>query len=85
MLEIEQNSSQDVDETESDDENDVESNDGNNSIAFHHFLEEHPLHHSHHVKLLNDIQEWVSNFVGGAMPGSDHGDRILLCYYVDTF
>jgi hypothetical protein len=80
--EIEQNSSQDVDETESDDENDVESNDGNNSIAFHHFLKEHPLHHSHHVRLLDDVQEWVPNCVGGAVPRSDRRDRnitALLC------
>ena len=54
---IEQSSSPDVDETESDDKNDVDSNDGNNRVDFHRFLKKHPLHQSHHVRLLDDVQE----------------------------
>ena len=76
---IQQNSFQDVDETESDDGNDVDSNDENNRVAFHRFLKEHPLHHSHHVRLLEDVHEWVPNFVGGAIPRSDRGDREYYC------
>src|SRR5882762_5085314 len=76
---IQQNSFQDVDETESDDGNDVDSDDGSNRVAFHRFLKEHPLHHSHHVRLLEDVHEWVPNFVGGAMPRSDRGDREYYC------
>ena len=48
-------------------------------VAFHHFLKEHSLHHSHHVTLLDDVQEWVPNFVGGAIPRSDCGDREYYC------
>src|SRR6267378_1215439 len=77
--EIGQNLSQDVDETESDDGNDVDSDDGSNRVAFHRFLKEHPLHHSHHVRLLETVHEWVPIFVGGAMPRSDRGDREYYC------
>ena len=38
-------------------------------------MKDHPLHHSHHMALLDDMQEWVPNFVGGAIPRSDSGDR----------
>src|ERR1700683_5361741 len=65
---IEQNSFQDVAETESDDDNDVDSNDGNNQGTYHDFLKDHPLHPSHRVTLLDDVQEWVPTFVGGAIP-----------------
>jgi len=54
-----------VDETESDDGNDVDSDDGSNRVAFHRFLKEHPLHHSHHVRLLEDVHEWVPNLLVG--------------------
>jgi hypothetical protein len=37
------------------------------------------LHHSHHVRLLDDVEEWVPNFVGGAMLRSDRGDIEYYC------
>src|SRR6202050_5110874 len=37
------------------------------------------LYISHHVMLLNDMQGWVPNFVGGALPRSDSGDRKYYC------
>src|ERR1700676_5209955 len=76
---IQQNSFQDVDETECHDGNEGDSDDGSNRDAFHRFLKEHHLHHSHHVRLLEDVHEWVPNFVGGAMPRSDCGDREYYC------
>src|ERR1700683_2769730 len=51
----------------------------NNDLTFYSFLKDHPLHHSHHVALLDDVQEWVPNFVGIAIPRSDHGDREYYC------
>ena len=58
---------------------------GNNRVDFHHFLKEHPLHQSHHVRLLVDVQEWVPNLVGRAVPRSDHGDREYYCSTMLTF
>jgi len=37
------------------------------------------LHNSHHLTLLDDVQEWVLNFVGGAILRSDHGDGEYYC------
>jgi len=51
----------------------------NNTVTFYCFLEDHPLYHSHHVTLLNNTAEWVSNFVGKAIPRSDRGDREYYC------
>ena len=51
----------------------------NNDLTFYSFLKDHPLHHSHHVALLDDVQEWVPNFIGGAIPRSDRGDREYYC------
>jgi len=51
---------------------------------FHHFLKDHPLYHSTHVTLLDNMQEWVPNLFGGAIPRRDHGDReftALLCWH----
>ena len=86
-----QNSFDDVDNTESDDENDIDdennidSEDENNIATFLCFLKDHPLHYSHHVTLLDDMQGWVPNFVGGAIPRSDRGDREYYCYSMLTF
>ena len=78
--EIEQNlCDDDINRAESDDENNIDSEDKNDKVIFHHFLKDHPLCHSHHVTLLDDMQEWVPNFVGGAIPRSDHGDREYYC------
>jgi hypothetical protein len=46
---------------------------------FYRFLEDHPLYHSTHVTLLHDSEEYVPNFIGGAVPRSDHGDREYYC------
>ena len=75
----------DVNKAESDDENDINSEDENNKLNFHCFLKDHPLHYSHHVTLLDDIQGWVPNFVGGAIPRSDCGDREYYCSTMLTF
>ena len=76
----EQNSfDDDINGTDSDDENNIGSEDENDKVTFHHFLKDHPLYHSHHVTLLNNMQEWVPNFVGGAIPRSDRGDREYYC------
>ena len=80
-----QNSFDDVDNTESDDENNIDSEDENNIATFLCFLKDHPLHYSHHVTLLDDMQGWVPNFVGGAIPRSDHGDREYYCSTMLTF
>ena len=83
---IEQNSSyDDPDETETDDEDDVDSDNEHNNVPFHRFLKDHPLHHSCHMTLLNDMQEWIPNFVGGAIPRSDCGDREYYCSTMLTF
>src|ERR1700683_2994904 len=70
----------DVDETET-----AEKNDNENNVTFYRFLKDHPLHHSHHMALLDDMQEWVPNFVGGAIPRSDCGDREYYCSTMLTF
>ena len=75
----------DIDETESDEENDVDSDNENDKVTFHCFLKDHPLHHSHHATLLDDMHEWVPNFVGGAIPRSDCGDREYYCSTMLTF
>jgi hypothetical protein len=86
LKKIEQNSLyDDIDEIESDDENGVNSDHGNNQVTFYHFLKDHPLHHSHHVTLQDDMQEWVSNFIGGVIPRSDCGDREYYCSTMLTF
>jgi len=61
------------------------SNDENNNVTFHSFLKDHPLHHSHHVTLLDNTQELVPNFIGGAIPRSDRGDREYYCSTMLTF
>ena len=66
-------------------ESDADSDDGNNNVNFYHFLKDHPLHHSHQVTLLDDTQEWVPNFIGGAIPRSDRGDREYYCSTMLTF
>jgi len=76
----EQNSfDDDINGTDSDDENNIGSEDENDKMTFHHFLKDHPLYHSHHVTLLDNMQEWVPNFVGGSIPRSDRGDREYYC------
>jgi hypothetical protein len=75
----------DIDEYELDDENNIDSEDENNKKTFHHFLQDHPLHYSHHVTLLDDMQGWVPNFIGGAIPRSDQGDREYYCSTMLTF
>ena len=76
----EQNSfDDDINGADSDDENNIGSEHENDKVTFHHFLKDHPLYHSHHVTLLDNKQEWVPNFVGGAIPRSDHGDREYYC------
>jgi hypothetical protein len=46
---------------------------------YYRFQKDHPLYHSHHVALVSDAEEWVPNFVGGAIPRSDRGDREYYC------
>src|SRR6202041_2372033 len=75
----------DVNATELDAENVADSDNENNNVTFYHFLQDHPLHHSHHVTLLNDMHEWVPNFIGGAIPRSDRGDREYYCSTMLTF
>jgi hypothetical protein len=43
------------------------------------------LYHSVHVELLKDECEWVPNFIGGAIPRSDRGDREYYCSTMLTF
>lgn len=42
------------------------------------FLEDHPQQHSHIVKLLNENDGYVPNFVS-PIPRSDRGDREYYC------
>src|SRR6202050_2735923 len=77
---FEQNScGDDINRAYADDENSIDSEDENDKLTFHCFLKDHPLYHSHHVTLLDDMQGWVPNFVGGAIPRSDRGDREYYC------
>jgi len=46
-----------IDGSKSDDEIDVNSNNENDDLTFYSFLEDHPLHHTYHVALLDDMQE----------------------------
>jgi hypothetical protein len=69
----------DINEAHSDNENEIDSKDKDDKDTFYHFLNDHPLYHSHHLKLLKDIDGWVPNFVGGALPRSDRGDREYYC------
>ena len=64
---IEQNydDDDDVNGTEFENEKDIDSSGKDDKDTFYHFLEDHPLYHSHHVMLLKNIQGWVPNFVGG--------------------
>ena len=57
----------------------IDSSGKDDKDTFYHFLEDHPLYHSHHVMLLKDIQGWVPNFVGGAFPRSNCGDKEFYC------
>ena len=70
-----------VDKAELDDENNIDSEDENNKLTFHYFLKDHSLHYSHYVTLLDDMQGWVSNFIGGGIPRSDCKDGE---YYYST-
>jgi hypothetical protein len=58
---IEQDSFHDVEETETENESNMVFDNRNNEVNFHQFLKDHPLHHSHHVTLLDDMEEWVPN------------------------
>ena len=69
----------DVNGTEFENEKDIDSSGKDDKDTFYHFLEDHPLYHSHHVMLLKDIQGWVPNFVGGALPRSNCGDKEFYC------
>ena len=75
----------DIDGSKSDDEIDVNSNNEKDDLTFYSFLKDHPLHHTYHVALLDDMQEWVPNFIGGAIPRSDCGDREYYCLTMLTF
>lgn len=44
-------------------------------------MDGHPSYHSHHVNCLQEINEYVPNFIGGSLPQSDQGDRD---YYFNT-
>jgi hypothetical protein len=84
--EIEQNNCDDnINGAGSDNGNDIDFNVKDNKDTFYPFLKDHPLYHSHHVMLLDDIQGWVPNFVGGALPRSDCGDREYYCSTMLTF
>ncbi|KAH7904613.1 hypothetical protein BJ138DRAFT_1138502 [Hygrophoropsis aurantiaca] len=48
---------------------------------FYKFLDKHPLHDTHHVRILVNSDGKVPNFVGGALPRHDKGD---LDYYSCT-
>ncbi|KAH7905264.1 hypothetical protein BJ138DRAFT_1017959, partial [Hygrophoropsis aurantiaca] len=48
---------------------------------FHTFFEEHPLHKTHHVRILLKGEGKVPNFLGGSLPRHDKGD---LDYYAST-
>jgi hypothetical protein len=53
---IEQNSFDDnINEDELNDENNIYFEDEKDKVTFHHFLGDHPLHHSHHVMLLDNM------------------------------
>ena len=65
----------DINGAQSDGENNIDFQDENGKMTFHRFLKDHPLYHSHHVTLLNDMEGWVPNFVGGAIFRSDRRDK----------
>ncbi|KAH7905988.1 hypothetical protein BJ138DRAFT_1016917, partial [Hygrophoropsis aurantiaca] len=48
---------------------------------FYFFLQDHPLHKSHHVRILLKGEGKVPNFLGGSLPRHDKGD---LDYYAST-
>lgn len=52
-----------------------------NKNKFSSFMDGHPSYHSHHVNCLQEINEYVPNFIGGSLPQSDQGDRD---YYFNT-
>ena len=82
----EQNSfDDDINGADSDDENSIGFKEEIDQVTFHHFLKDHSLYHSHYVTLLDDMQGWVPNFVGGAIPRSDCGDREYYCSTMLTF
>ncbi|PBK91905.1 hypothetical protein ARMGADRAFT_898544, partial [Armillaria gallica] len=43
------------------------------------FMEFHPLHRSHHIKVIPDAEQKVLNFVGGMLPRKDKGDKEYYC------
>ncbi len=43
------------------------------------FMDLHPLHMSHHIKVLPDAEWKVANFVSGMLPCKDKGDREYYC------
>ncbi|KAH7903670.1 hypothetical protein BJ138DRAFT_972909, partial [Hygrophoropsis aurantiaca] len=48
---------------------------------YHKFTEDHPLHSTHHVRVLTKGEGNIPNFVGGSLPRHDKGD---LEYYAST-
>jgi hypothetical protein len=53
--------------------------DDNEENIYYRFQKGHPLYHSHHVALVSEKDGWVPNFVGGAIPRSDRGDKEYYC------
>ena len=48
-------------------QNGMDLDDEDNKVSSLQFLKDHPLHDSHHVRLLDDVQGWIPNLIGGAI------------------
>ncbi|OBZ70339.1 hypothetical protein A0H81_09546, partial [Grifola frondosa] len=75
--------SEDSDEDGDDDRDDHgDDHDGQMSASckgLYQYLQQHPLHRTHGVLILNRAQEHVLNFTGGVLPRKDHGDYAEYC------
>jgi hypothetical protein len=61
-------------------QNDLDdSSDSDEEKMYYCFQKHHPQYHSHHAALVNPNEEWIPNFVGEAIPQSDHGDKENYC------
>jgi len=68
-----------VDDMSLDDDSHIESKPMDHVTGFYQFLKDHLLSHTHHVSIVSDSNGWVPNFIGGALPRSDCGDREYYC------
>jgi hypothetical protein len=62
-----------------DNESPVESVKEKHDCKYFDFLEEHPLHETHHVYCVDEKHAKVPNFLGGSLPRPDSGDREYYC------